>query len=225
MRISTRGKREKNTLFNLTARSVKGYNKTMKTNYDQQMSKIIAETPKGTQLLLHSCCAPCSSACLERLKEHFSVTVLYYNPNIDEREEYEKRKAEQIRFLKETGWAEFLDCDHEAEAFLRMAEGKEQEPERGARCYDCYKLRLEKTAQTAKEKGFPYFCTTLSLSPYKNADWLNEIGAEMEGRYEVKYLFSDFKKQGGYHRSIELSKEYTLYRQDFCGCKFSKRDK
>ena len=177
----------------------------------------------GTPLLLHSCCAPCSSACLERLKDKFKITVLYYNPNIDEEEEYAKRKAEQIRFLQQTGWAEILDCDHDEKAFLEMAKGLEDEPERGKRCYACYALRLNKTAQVAKANGFPWFCTTLSLSPYKNAEWLNELGEKIGGRYEVNYLISDFKKKGGYARSIELSKEYGLYRQDFCGCKFSKR--
>ena len=195
----------------------------MKHNYENMMTEQIKGVKKGGRLLLHSCCAPCSSACLERLKEHFSVTVLYYNPNIDEREEYEKRKAEQIRFLKETGWADFLDCDHEAERFLQMSQGMENEPERGARCYRCYALRLEKTAQVAKENGFAYFATTLTLSPYKNAEWLNEIGENVGGRYGLNYLYTDFKKKGGYHRSVELSKEYGLYRQDFCGCKFSKR--
>ena len=178
---------------------------------------------KGASLLLHSCCAPCSSACLERLKDVFKITVLYYNPNIDDKEEYEKRKAEQIRFLQETGWAEFLDCDHEAEKFAQMAKGLEEEPEKGKRCYACYALRLSKTAEVAKEKGFDFFATTLTLSPHKNADWLNEIGEKEGGRYGVKYLFSDFKKQGGYYRSTALSTQYGLYRQDFCGCKYSKR--
>lgn len=178
---------------------------------------------KGTKLLLHSCCAPCSSACLERLKEVFSITVLYYNPNIDEIEEYEKRKAEQIRFLEETGWADFLDCDHDAQSFAKIAQGMENEPERGARCYRCYALRLEKTAQVAREKGFSWFGTTLTLSPHKNAEWLNEIGQKEGERYALNYLFSDFKKQGGYYRSIDLSKEYGLYRQNFCGCKYSRR--
>ena len=177
---------------------------------------------KGTPLLLHSCCAPCSSACLERLKDAFKITVLYYNPNIDEDAEYEKRKAEQIRFLQETGWADILDCDHDAQAFIEMAKGLENEPERGARCYQCYALRLEKTAQVAAKKGFLWFATTLTLSPHKNADWLNEIGEKAGERYAINYLYSDFKKQGGYYRSIDLSKEYNLYRQDFCGCKFSK---
>ena len=178
---------------------------------------------KGEKLLLHSCCAPCSSACLERLASVFDITILYYNPNIDEREEYEKRKAEQIRFLQETGLAKFLDCDHESEAFEAIAQGLEQEPERGKRCYLCYQLRLEKTAKIAKENGFSYFATTLTLSPHKNADWLNEIGEKVGGRYALNYLVTDFKKQGGYLRSLQLSKEYGLYRQDFCGCKYSKR--
>ena len=187
------------------------------------MQEQMKNIEKGTPLLLHSCCAPCSSACLERLKDVFKVTVLYYNPNIDERAEYEKRKAEQIRFLRETGWADVLDCDHDAQSFEKMAKGKENEPERGARCYDCYALRLEKTAQVAKENGFSWFGTTLTLSPHKNVDWLNEIGEKVGGRYAINYLYSDFKKQGGYYRSIDLSKEYNLYRQDFCGCKYSKR--
>ena len=185
----------------------------------EQMQKV----QKGEKLLLHSCCAPCSSACLERLASVFDITVLYYNPNIDEQEEYEKRKAEQIRFLKETGLATFLDCDHEREAFQAIAQGLEQEPERGKRCYLCYQLRLEKTAKIAKENGFSYFATTLTLSPHKNADWLNEIGEKVGGRYALNYLVTDFKKQGGYLRSLQLSKEYGLYRQDFCGCKYSKR--
>lgn len=195
----------------------------MKRNFELLMQEQLKNIEKGARLLLHSCCAPCSSTCLERLKEYFQVTVLYYNPNIDEREEYEKRKAEQIRFLKETGWADFLDCDHDAEAFEEMAKGLEEEPERGKRCYLCYQLRLEKTAEVAKGNGFPWFATTLTLSPYKNAEWLNEIGETVGGRYAVNYLYTDFKKKGGYYRSTELSKEYNLYRQDFCGCKFSKR--
>lgn len=199
------------------------YNVDMKRNFELLMQEQLKNVEKGTPLLLHSCCAPCSSTCLERLKEYFKVTVLYYNPNIDEREEYEKRKAEQIRFLKETGWADFLDCDYEGEAFEEMAKGLEEEPERGKRCYRCYELRLRKTAEVAKEKGYEYFATTLTLSPYKNAEWLNEIGETLGGRYALTYLYTDFKKKGGYYRSLELSKEYDLYRQDFCGCRFSKR--
>lgn len=197
----------------------------MKRNYDLAMQEQMKNVERGTPLLLHSCCAPCSSACLERLKDVFKVTVLYYNPNIDEDAEYEKRKAEQIRFLQETGWAEFLDCDHDKEAFQTMAKGLENEPERGARCYQCYRLRLDKTAQVAKQTGFSWFGTTLTLSPHKNAEWLNELGERAGEEYGLQYLYSDFKKQGGYYRSIDISKEYGLYRQDFCGCVYSKRDK
>ena len=178
---------------------------------------------KGTTLLLHSCCAPCSSTCLERLKEQFKISVLYYNPNIDDKDEYEKRKAEQIRFLALTDSGVLVDCEHDKEAFTEMSKGLEEEPERGKRCYLCYELRLRKTARVAKELGFSWFCTTLSLSPYKNAEWLNEIGEKLGDRYGVNYLVSDFKKQNGYRHSVELSEQYGLYRQDFCGCKFSKR--
>ena len=195
----------------------------MKRNYDQEMLQEIQRAGAGKRLLLHSCCAPCSSACLERLKDAFQITVLYYNPNIDEDEEYQKRKAEQIRFLQETGWAEFIDCDHEKERFEQMAQGLEHEPERGKRCYLCYGMRLDRTAEIAKENGFDYFATTLTLSPHKNADWLNELGFLAQEKYFIKYLPTDFKKKGGYPRSLELSKEYGLYRQDFCGCKYSKR--
>ena len=196
----------------------------MKRNYDNLMTEQLKAVEKDASILLQSCCAPCSSACIERLKDSLNVTVLYYNPNIDDEIEYQKRKAEQIRFLQETGWGSVLDCDHDAAAFLKMAEGLEQEPERGKRCYLCYELRLRKTAELAKQKGFTFFSTTLSLSPYKNAEWLNEIGERLEKEYGVQYLYADFKKKGGYHRSIELSNEYNLYRQDFCGCKFSRRD-
>ena len=196
-----------------------------KPNYDKRMWELIATLPKGTPLLLHSCCAPCSSACLERLHDFFEISVLYYNPNIEDEEEYEKRKAEQIRLLQQTGWAKIVDCDHDAQAFAEMAKGYEQEPERGARCYRCYTLRLEKTAQMAQTLGIPYFATTLTLSPLKNVEWLNEIGEKVAGRYAVNYLYTDFKKQGGYLRSLQLSAEYGLYRQDFCGCKYSKRSR
>lgn len=210
--------------FAVDKRRGQGYNKTMNNrNYDKEMISLMQGVEKGTPLLLHSCCAPCSSACLERLKDVFDITVLYYNPNIDDEGEYAKRKAEQIRFLAQTGWAKILDCDHDKGAFEQMARGLEDEPERGKRCYECYALRLAFTAKTAKENGFAYFATTLTLSPHKNAVWLNEIGKNMGGRYGLNYLVSDFKKQGGYYRSIDLSKEYNLYRQDFCGCKYSKK--
>jgi len=196
----------------------------MKENYDKKMLALLAEVPKGTPLLLHSCCAPCSSACMETLKDVFKLTVFYYNPNIDEEEEYRKIKSEQVRLLQETGWADFLDCDHDAAAFSGIARGLERELERGRRCYLCYKLRLDKTAEAASKNGFEWFCTTLSLSPYKNADWLNESGQRAAEKYKVKFLPSDFKKRGGYYRSLELSEKYGLYRQNFCGCKYSREE-
>ena len=195
----------------------------MKRTFDRLMQEQLKSVEKGTPLLLHSCCAPCSSACLERLKDVFKVTVLFYNPNIDEDGEYAKRKAEQIRFLEETGWADFLDCDHDKTAFEEMAKGREEEPEKGARCYLCYELRLRKTAALAKENGFAWFGTTFTLSPHKNAEWLNTIGEEEGKLFGIEYLFSDFKKKNGYKRSCELSEQYKLYRQNYCGCEFSKR--
>ena len=194
-------------------------------NQFEKMLQIMANTPAGTSLLLHSCCAPCSSACLEILHEHFKVTVFYYNPNIEEEGEYRKRKAEQIRFLRETGWAEFLDCDHDTAAFRAVSAGRENCPERGERCRACYELRLRRTAEEAKARGFDYFSTPLSVSPYKVSRWINEIGCVLEGETGVKFLPSDFKKRGGYLRSVQLSGEYGLYRQDFCGCVFSKRER
>lgn len=197
----------------------------MNENYDKKMTEQLKNAKSGAKILLHSCCAPCSSTCLERVKDALQVSVFYYNPNIDDEDEYQKRKAEQIRFLTQTGWAEFVDCDHDVAAFERVAKGLENEPERGKRCYLCYALRLEKTAQKAKEFGFDYFGTTLSVSPYKNAAWLNEIGERLQEKYGVEYLYADFKKQGGYYRSQELSKKHDLYRQDYCGCRFSKAER
>lgn len=188
---------------------------------NKKMLEIMDEVSAGTRLLLHSCCGPCSSRCLETLKEKFAVTVLYYNPNITDRSEYEKRKGEQIRLLRETGWAEFLDCDYDPAEFFAAAKGLEGEKEGGARCYRCYELRLAETARIAAEKGFAFFCTTLSVSPHKNAQWINEIGERFEKEYGVQWLYSDFKKQNGYLRSVELAKEYHLYRQNYCGCVFS----
>ena len=222
--VNTSKAKTQKSAFVVDKRYGRGYNKSMNNrNYDKEMISVMQGVEKGTPLLLHSCCAPCSSACLERLKDVFDITVLYYNPNIDDEKEYAKRKAEQIRFLEQTGWAKILDCDHDKSAFEKMSRGLENEPERGKRCYQCYGLRLAFTAKTAKENGFAYFATTLTLSPHKNAVWLNEIGENVGGRYGLKYLVSDFKKQGGYYRSIDLSKEYNLYRQDFCGCKYSKK--
>ena len=198
----------------------------MKINYDLELEKIIKEN-EGVKptLLLHSCCGPCSSACIERLKPFFDITILYYNPNIEPIEEYTKRKNEQIRFINEIGEVKFLDCDWDNDMFLNMSKGLEKEKEGGIRCHKCYDLRLNKTAELAKEENFEYFGTTLTVSPYKNSQVINEIGDKLSKEHNVKFLFSDFKKKNGYTRSIELSKEYNLYRQDYCGCVYSKMER
>ena len=193
-------------------------------NYD----KLMQEELKGAwdkRLLLHSCCAPCSSHCLSELSPQIGVTVLYYNPNLDCAEEYEKRKREQLRFLRETGLADFLDCDYAPEDYLFSVRGLEKEKEGGARCAVCFRLRLERTAREAKARGFDYFATTLTVSPLKNAKLINTIGFAVAEEVGVKYLHSDFKKRGGYLHSVRLSEEYGLYRQDYCGCAFSKAER
>lgn len=196
-------------------------------NFDKQMWEEIKSLDTVPSLLLHSCCAPCSSTVISILSNYFKVTVFYYNPNIDTKEEYEKRKKEQIKFINEyqtKNKVSFLDCDYEQESFLNRVRGLENEPERGARCPVCFKLRLEKTAKEAKKSKFDYFATTLTLSPYKNALQINEIGMFLEKNIGVKYLVSDFKKNDGYKKSIEYSKKFNLYRQDYCGCKFCKKN-
>ena len=189
-------------------------------NYNALMENEIAGFEKKHSLLLHCCCAPCSSACLERLKDFFDITVLYYNPNIED-EEYLRRKAELSRLIKETGWAKEMDCDREKDKFYSQIRGLEREKEGGKRCEVCFKLRLEKTAQTAETFGFDYFTTTLTVSPLKNAQLINEIGENLSEGKSVKWLNSDFKKKDGYLKSIRLSEKYSLYRQDYCGCVYS----
>lgn len=195
-------------------------------NYDLEMEKQISKIKEGSKLLLHACCAPCSTAVLERIGNYFEITIFYYNPNITEEEEYKKR-IEEIKRLISTFKTKYpvhlIEGNYEPEKFFHMAKGLEQEPERGKRCYKCYELRLEETARIADKLGFENFCTTLTLSPHKNSNWLNEIGEELNKKYQSNYLYSDFKKKNGYKRSIELSKEYDLYRQDYCGCIYSKR--
>ncbi len=197
-----------------------------KMNYDKEMTKIIDTISEPKKLLLHSCCAPCSSACIERLTNFFDITILYYNPNIEPYEEYLKRKKEEIRFIKEypnIHKLDIIDCDYDNDLFLNIAAGLEEEPERGKRCLKCYNLRMEYTAKKVKELGYDYFATTLTLSPLKDSQVLNKIGYALSKKYDISYLPSDFKKQNGYKRSIELSKEYNLYRQNFCGCKYSRK--
>ena len=188
----------------------------------------IQKSNKTPNLLLHSCCGPCSSYVIEYLTKYFNITILYYNPNISPQEEYEKRKEEQIKLINiipKTNKVNIIDCDYDNDKYEKIIKGLEKEPERGKRCTKCFNLRLEKTAEIASKNNYDYFGTTLTVSPYKNAKLLNEIGAELEKKYKIKYLYSDFKKKNGYKRSIELSQEYGLYRQDYCGCPFSKRDK
>ena len=193
-------------------------------NYDKLMQEELRGA-RDKRLLLHSCCAPCSSHCLSELSPQIGVTVLYYNPNLDCAEEYEKRKREQLRFLRETGLADFLDCDYAPEDYLAAVRGLEEEKEGGARCAVCFRLRLDRTAREAKARGFDYFATTLTVSPLKNAKLINTIGFAVAEEVGVKYLPSDFKKRGGYLHSVKLSEEYGLYRQDYCGCAFSKAER
>lgn len=193
-------------------------------NYDKLMQEELRGA-RDKRLLLHSCCAPCSSHCLSELSPQIGVTVLYYNPNLDCAGEYEKRKREQLRFLRETGLADFLDCDYALEDYLAAVRGLEEEKEGGARCAVCFRLRLDRTAREAKARGFDYFATTLTVSPLKNAKLINTIGFAVAEEVGVKYLPSDFKKRGGYLHSVKLSEEYGLYRQDYCGCAFSKAER
>ncbi len=193
---------------------------------DELIEKLQKENAKPT-LLLHACCAPCSSYCLEYLSKTFDITVLFYNPNIESEMEYNKRVDELIRFIDECRSIEGVNLeilDYDNSEFYNVVEGLEDVKEGGVRCFKCYELRLRKTAEYAKEHDFEYITTTLTISPHKNSDKINEIGVKVAEEYGLKYLLSDFKKNDGFKRSIELSKEYDLYRQSFCGCEFSKRD-
>ena len=200
-------------------------------NYQKQLEEVLQkESGHRPKLLLHTCCAPCSSYCLEYLLSHFEITVFYYNPNITEEAEYRHRAAEQQRLIEALGCdidrhAAFAEGPYEPQRFLEVAKGLEKCPEGGERCERCFRLRLETAAEYAAKNGFDYFTTSLTISPLKNAPLLNTIGKEMGERYGIAFLPSDFKKRGGYQRSIELSKKYDLYRQDYCGCAFSKAER
>lgn len=197
-----------------------------KENYQKKLEQVLKQLgEEKPSLLLHSCCAPCSSYVLEYLSKYFKITVLYYNPNIDSKEEYQKRVAEQKRLIEEMKLTDvkMITAQYQPDQFYKAVKGYENEPEGGARCYLCYKLRLEEAAKAAAEGKFDYFTTTLTISPLKNAGWLNELGQKEGEKTGVTFLPSDFKKKGGYQRSIQLSKEYSLYRQNFCGCIFSKK--
>lgn len=199
-------------------------------NYQKELEKLIIKQENESRvprLLLHSCCAPCSSYVLEYLSQYFAITVFYYNPNIFPQEEYEKRVEEQRRLIGELETVHPIELavgEYEPERFFAMSKGLEQVPEGGERCFRCYRLRLEEAAKLAKQGGFDYFTTTLTISPLKNAAKLNEIGEELEQIYQVKHLPSDFKKKNGYKRSVELSAEHGLYRQNYCGCVYSKAE-
>ena len=202
-----------------------------KINYQKELDKVIEVLQRQgrvPRLLLHSCCAPCSSYVLEYLSRYFEITVFYYNPNIYPPEEFGKRVEEQKRLIAQLPAEHpisFLDGPYEPERFYEMARGLEQIPEGGERCFKCYRLRLSETAEMARAGKYDYFTTTLSISPLKNAEKLNEIGGQLAKDYGVDYLYSDFKKRNGYKRSTELSREYGLYRQDYCGCVFSMRER
>lgn len=199
----------------------------MKTDFEKLRQKQIEEGSSNKKLLLHACCAPCSTACLERLSADFSVTVYFYNPNMDAIDEYEKRAAELRRFIGESYGDKvgLIIEKYEPNEFYAAARGLEDFPEGGARCAECFCLRLNKTAEYAKLNGYDCICTTLTVSPYKNASLLNEVGEKAAKAHGVEWIYSDFKKANGYLRSIELSEKYDLYRQNYCGCKFSKRIK
>ena len=201
----------------------------MKQNYQKQMDAVVASLPQGERprLLLQSCCGPCSSYVLEALTPFFRVTVLYYNPNIQPRAEYDLRLENQrkiIAALPTPSAVDILECDYDGEKYDAAVKGLESEPEGGARCTVCFRLRLEETAKRASELGYDWFCTTLTVSPHKDAERLNQIGKALGERYGVPFLPSDFKKREGYKRSIQLSNEYGLYRQDYCGCLYSKSE-
>ena len=200
-------------------------------NYQKELDKVIeslSQQEKIPTLLLHSCCAPCSSYVLEYLSNYFGITVFYYNPNIYPDEEYEMRVREQQRFIREFPAKhpiDFIEGAYDKERFYEMARGLEAVPEGGQRCFQCYELRLREAGELAKARGFDYFTTTLSISPMKNAEKLNEIGLRLAEELGVAYLCSDFKKRNGYKRSTELSREYGMYRQDYCGCVYSYNQK
>ena len=204
-----------------------------KVNYQAELEKLIKQLPDGhRRLFLHSCCAPCSSYCLEYLRKYFDVTVFYYNPNISFGEEYRHRVEELKRLVEELNEdaaggnpIELEEGPYEPERFFEAVKGMEDCPEGGERCFVCYELRLREAAKRAAEGGYDFFSTTLTISPLKNAQKLNEIGQRLGEEYGVACLPSDFKKKGGYQRSIELSREHDLYRQDYCGCVFSKKER
>ncbi len=197
-------------------------------NYQLILDETIKNLNGVPKLLLHACCAPCSSYCIEYLSNYFEITILYYNPNIHPETEYLRRLNELKNFLirfKTKNKVTLKEVKYNSKEYFNAVKGYENFGERSIRCYKCYELRMNEAAKFAKENKFDYFTTTLSISPYKNAEWINEIGEKLEKKYNIKYLYSDFKKKNGYKRSIELSHEYNLYRQDYCGCIYSQKNK
>lgn len=201
-----------------------------KRNYQKELDHILDSMEKPKKLFLHSCCAPCSSYVLEYLSQYFEITVFFYNPNISPKSEYQYRIEEIKRLIRETKKiyrypVTFIEGEYRPEDFYKMAKGMEDLPEKSERCYRCYEQRMREAAIKASEADADYFATTLSISPMKNAQWINEIGERLEQEFHVRHLPSDFKKKNGYKRSIELSREYHLYRQDYCGCIYSKKER
>ena len=196
-------------------------------NYQIVLENTLKNLKEKKTLLLHACCAPCSSYVIEYLSNYFDITILFYNPNINNDSEYNKRLQELERFVKEfktNNPVKVISLGYNHDEYLQTVLGLEEEKEGGSRCLKCYRLRLEKTFEYAKKYNFDYVTTTLTISPLKNSQVINKIGSELENIYHINYLYSDFKKKEGYKRSIVLSHEYNLYRQDYCGCEFSKRD-
>ena len=196
----------------------------MKNNYNNVMKDIIKSLDGTPKILLHSCCGPCSTTVINILSKYFYVDVLYYNPNIEPEAEYIKRKSEQIKFINEfkgNNPVGFIDSDYDNEMFMEDLHPLKDEKEGGARCSICISKRMEYTAKKAKELGYDFFATTLTVSPHKNSELINNIGKNLEEKYNIRYLYSDFKKEDGYLKSIRYSKEYDLYRQNYCGCRYS----
>ncbi len=197
-------------------------------NYNIKMEEILNSLTEKKRLLLHACCAPCSSYTLERLSKYFDITIYYYNPNIHPKNEYMRRLNELKKFINEyphDNLIELIEVNYDPNEYFDAVKGLESLGEMSKRCYECYKLRMENSIKYAKDNNYDYFTTTLSISPYKKSDWINEIGLYLENKYNIKYLFSDLKKKNGYKRSLELSKQYNLYRQDYCGCIYSKKER
>ena len=194
-----------------------------KINYNQIMEKRIADFKAKKSLLLHSCCGPCSASVIEKLQPYFEVTVFYYNPNIYPYVEYFKRKDEQRKYLIKIN-VPFVEGDYETELFFKLVKGLELEAEGGQRCFKCFEMRLSKTADFGEKHNFQFFATTLTVSPHKNVNYINILGHDIEKKYNIEYLVSDFKKKGGYQQSLEISQKEEFYRQDYCGCMYSQRN-